>query len=121
MRHRRGSNKPGPLKDLDFIEMGMKIPFETSAEADNFFRIIKADAEFLASNGMIDYSLLVGIKGREMHAAIIDIMTPYTPKKKAEYYSVGLLRGKDKISCNPPQKYMKRFCNFVWHAIERCP
>jgi 1-phosphatidylinositol-4-phosphate 5-kinase len=48
------------LKDLDFLEDGMKIVF-SEEEYKKFKIIIEKDCEFLKNNNIIDYSLFVAI------------------------------------------------------------
>jgi 1-phosphatidylinositol-4-phosphate 5-kinase len=49
---------------------------------------------------------------------IIDILTKYTAKKKAERFACGSMRGAGReISCQPPDQYGRRFHDFISSAM----
>jgi len=57
------------LKDLDFLEE--KKPFKVGRDNKNeLIKIIRKDAEFFSNIGIIDYSLLVGVHDKSMHAPV---------------------------------------------------
>lgn len=50
---------------------------------------------------------------------IVDILTPYKAKKRMETVFTGTMIGRHDISCQPPKKYAKRFCQFMNnHVLE---
>jgi len=50
---------------------------------------------------------------------IVDILTPYKAKKRMETVFTGTMMGRHDISCQPPKKYAKRFCQFMNnHVLE---
>ena len=48
-----------------------------------------------------------------MYIALVDILTPYGLKKYAETFFLSTLRCGVNISCQPPQKYARRFMQFI--------
>lgn len=95
-----------------------------------------SDLMFLAEQGLIDYSLLVGVHmhedstgvptrtyeamnvvtvrddTRHCYLGIIDILTPYSSWKVLETYFTGKLLCRN-VSCQPPSFYANRFLDFV--------
>lgn len=61
------------LKDLDFLEGKHK--FKVGGDhKENLMKIIREDAKFFAKQGIIDYSLLIGIHERPKKQAISQIV-----------------------------------------------
>ncbi len=54
-------SKEGVLKDLNFIEMGIKMDFNKQDRV-SLLENIKKDTKWLDRRRLIDYSLLVGIE-----------------------------------------------------------
>ena len=108
----------------------------------DFLPCIRADARFLSDSGLLDYSLLVGVHVRDhatpgmyhdaspdtwhrpgtvvlddgrqqLYTCIVDILTPYSTKKKLETFFTGTLTCGRDVSCQPPRKYAERFVTFV--------
>ena len=52
------------LKDTDFISRGRALACADPAAHAALERTLRRDASFLRANGLIDYSLLVGLVGR---------------------------------------------------------
>lgn len=146
------------LKDLDWkaSEEPMRIGKD---ERDLILAALKADAQFLSSQRLIDYSLLMGVHtiqagpsvsgggmstvssstsslsssmttgagaayessnvvkitdgDRLAYIGIVDVLTPYKMKKRAETIFLGWLFGCRDISCQPPGHYARRFLDFV--------
>jgi len=100
---------------------------------------IEEDTKWLDVHKLLDYSLLVGISSspsestdEEMedisifkqdggglrvgnmvvYFGIIDILTKYDIKKRAEHYIIGALNDRNQISAIPPDKYRVRFVDF---------
>jgi hypothetical protein len=48
-----------------------------------------------------------------MYVCIVDVLTPYGLKKRAETLLTGTLMGGRDVSCQPPAKYARRFNDFV--------
>ena len=107
------------LLDWDWLELGLPLPL-TLAEREALGTRLSADVRFLASQKLLDYSLLVGVcepglfggwraaryrrrdRGTRMLVCrdrgflvvgLIDVLQPWTWAKVAEYYCRGALRG----------------------------
>jgi len=128
--------KKSPVyKDNDWLEEGRKLTFTTEEKTAAIRTRLARDTEFLARQHLIDYSLLVGIhennrgiiKDGRIEAmgvvysrstteiryfGIVDILTPYILKKRAETFFMGTLQCQPGISCQPPNKYQRRFMEF---------
>jgi len=126
-------------KDIDFVS---KEPvLRVNSEHLTIFRqAMRADCEFLARHGLMDYSLLVGVHDRDKGEAvlgevmnvvavrdvtrlaylgIIDVLTPYKMRKRAETFVLGtMFCGRD-VSCQHPNLYAKRFCKFMEEHVIR--
>eukprot|EP00038_Savillea_parva_P013300 m.7892 g.7892 ORF g.7892 m.7892 type:complete len:465 (+) comp2485_c0_seq1:264-1658(+) len=140
----RELKKKSPVyKDLDWIRSGHMWEFKGGkAKA---MQVLKSDVDFLAKHHLIDYSLLVGVSKRPhpsdplrhdppplpvrslvlrqvteeniIYFGIVDILTPYGPRKKLEkFYHHSLRRrnsGMKSASCTDPKSYAKRFYDFI--------
>jgi len=126
-------NKSSPVfKDLDWMarEEAMQVGIVTR---NRLMDTLRADVGFLTRNKLMDYSLLVGVhdvrpdentyeamnvvtvrdKTRICYIGVIDVLTPYVARKRAETFCMGqLMCGRD-ISCQAPQKYGSRMLKFV--------
>jgi hypothetical protein len=122
------------LKDWDWIHNNESALCMARSQRNALMKSIDLDVTFLADHGLIDYSFIVGIhdmseeqehpreamnvvtvrdSSRHCYVGIIDILTPYGVRKKAETFFCGqLLCGRD-ISCQPPDVYARRFNNFL--------
>ena len=147
--HREASEKEraksSPVyKDLDWIREGRKISFGTVDEVDAIRERLEKDTLYLSSQRLIDYSLLVGIHEIKdgtnnvqaqdeamdvisartskdiQYFGIVDILTPYVAKKRAETICTGTLICRPGISCQPPKYYQKRFMAFVDEEVLAC-
>jgi 1-phosphatidylinositol-4-phosphate 5-kinase len=140
-------------KDLDWIDAEGAMHIGAGAKK-LLIDSLTEDAKFLRSQGLIDYSLLMGIHDgppqirkseagtrqpngiteegphaalvyeghnvvtvtdgeRVAYVGIVDVLTPYGARKKAETFLLGwLFCGRD-ISCQPPVHYSKRFLAFL--------
>jgi len=126
------------MKDLDFLKFRGNIAL--GSELRNvLMKQIKEDANWLDIHKLLDYSLLVGLsvspsetseKAAEdismfrqdggglrvgnmvVYMGIIDILTKYNMKKRAEHYIIGALNDRNQISAIPPDKYRARFVAF---------
>jgi hypothetical protein len=131
----QGRNKGVALKDLDFQEMKKALLLEEETQ-QQLFRQINADAAFLQTEGLNDYSFLLGIansapttiascpatrqfyKGipaldqKEVYfCGIIDILTAYEGVKVIEHAAKSLYQ--TNFSCIPPFDYAKRFVEYL--------
>lgn len=121
------------FKDIDWVakEPGLVLG---SSDRHNLIESVTRDLAFLAKHGLMDYSLLVGVhdlaqdapsvyepmnvitvrdKTRHCYLGIIDVLTPYKTKKRAETFCIGtLVCGRD-ISCQHPKVYARRFFEFT--------
>lgn len=147
--HREASEKEraksSPVyKDLDWMREGRKISFDTVDEVNAIRMRLEKDTLYLSSQRLIDYSLLVGIheindgtnniqaqdEAMDVISArtskdiqyfgLVDILTPYVVKKRAETICTGTLICRPGISCQPPTKYQKRFMTFVDEEVLVC-
>lgn len=156
------------LKDLDWLDDEFdKDHFLSGTSRALLVDALREDANFLATKGLIDYSLLVGIHSRSgqsspggksrssksgdtsrssklslgtgslsmaprnskipekgkvvtveesdrcLYIGIVDILTSYQCRKRAETFCLGDLRCGRDISCQPPRKYADRFFCFM--------
>lgn len=148
--HREASEKEraksSPVyKDLDWMREGRKISFDSADEVNTIRERLEKDTLYLSSQRLIDYSLLVGIHEIKdgtsdnvqaqdeamdvisartskdiQYFGIVDILTPYVAKKRAETICTGTLICRPGISCQPPMKYQKRFMAFVDEEVLAC-
>lgn len=130
------------FKDLDWMERESPLQLATP-ECDMILEALTMDVDFLASQGLIDYSLLVGVHEhrdigwgsipyeamnvvtvrddtRYCYLGIVDVLTHHSKRKMMETYFTGRLLRRD-ISCQPPSFYARRFLNFVQNKVlEAC-
>lgn len=82
-------------KDLNFMADNRNFSFGAASECSRFIDIVRKDTEYLKSLGVLDYSLLVGVRESGFwEAGIIDFLTPYSLRKKAEHLFVGGVKGR---------------------------
>ena len=87
---------------------------------------IAADTQFLVNNGIMDYSLLVGIdpQGHGVVAGIIDYLQTFTLSKKVESVvkSSGILGGQGKTpTIVAPDLYRDRLLSAMRHFFLEIP
>jgi 1-phosphatidylinositol-4-phosphate 5-kinase len=121
------------FKDLDWVRTENALGM-TGSQRNALIESIDLDLRFLAEHGLMDYSLLVGVHDmsedqaspyeamnvitvrdstRHCYVGIIDVLTPYGMRKRAETCLCGkVFCGRD-ISCQHPDVYGRRFKNFV--------
>lgn len=129
------------LKDLDLLRLGRPLVFAEGEDSHaNIIEAVDADTAWLASHGLLDYSMMVGlgIRGDEeeplgrhivhaeplvvvrpgdpnlMYFGIIDILTRFTCRKKVEAFMCKALCLGD-VSCKRPDEYAARFRRFMRH------
>mmetsp|Transcript_28969 Transcript_28969/g.51791 ORF Transcript_28969/g.51791 Transcript_28969/m.51791 type:complete len:258 (-) Transcript_28969:47-820(-) len=118
-------------KDVDFLKsVGSLSLIEEDAEA--LLRRVERDSEMLLSEGLMDYSLLVGVceagsrfpsnysyrstkEGKVYLIALIDFLQEYNTSKRLEhFFKVKVRRAKhEEVSSVEPVLYRERFINFV--------
>jgi len=120
-------------KDLDFVKRVGKIKLGADRSRE-FMAQLRRDCEFLCKHDILDYSLLLGIstsslEGYSKHklatsdgvttyfTGIIDMLTQFNSKKRAEYFFKFFVY-KDEMSCVPPNLYAERFLNFIESVLE---
>jgi len=141
-RHGTKSEKDAhQYKDLDILDQ-QKMIMVGKQVAQDLKDQIGIDVKFLASNHIMDYSLLIGVKtitdsmllsekkksyctvamsedGKELYSfAIIDYLQKWTFKKKAAAQYKGVLHDKGTISSLNPEDYAKRFLSFISSLLQ---
>lgn len=144
-REVRGNNPSIAKKDINLLEDGFK--FQLSDENKGFLsKVLRKDCDFFKANKIIDYSMLLGIHSLDRYEieeyqpenmvnrssscqllsqdgktlyfiAIIDFLTDFNLKKKAEYVFGRMLFGPT-ISAIPTNDYAERFYSFITSNIE---
>lgn len=121
------------FKDIDWVAVEPELGLSVSNRR-TLIEAIKLDLGFLAKFGLMDYSLLVGVheihqdapsvyeamnvvtvrdQTRHCYVGIIDVLTPYRFKKRAETFVLGtIVCGRD-VSCQHPKVYADRFFRFM--------
>uniref|UniRef100_A0A7R9ZEJ8 PIPK domain-containing protein n=1 Tax=Pseudictyota dubia TaxID=2749911 RepID=A0A7R9ZEJ8_9STRA len=138
--------KKSPVyKDLDWMKEGRRLRFPTREQMQAVRNQLHKDTKFLSHNGLIDYSLLVGIheidksnlekyqkrealrvisvrSGDETisYFGLVDVLTPYGSKKRAETIFMGNIVCCRDISCQRPPVYQKRFMQFCDEELLAC-
>lgn len=127
------AKKAPTFKDIDWVakEAALRL---SEANRVHLMKAIELDLAFLAKNMLMDYSLLVGVHDipqgtpstyeamnvvtvrdskRHCYIGIIDVLTPYKMKKRAETFFLGtVVCGRD-VSCQHPRVYARRFHKFT--------
>jgi len=119
------------LKDVDYQQANEKIRISQDRR-EHLLAQIRRDSEFLASNNIIDYSLLLGIHEKE-NTLQMDTSTQQSPETKPEQ-SPGLLADDNKtmyfmgiIDILTPYDEMKRLEHRMkalrhdWRGVSCCP
>lgn len=137
------------LKDQDFLSLAQYDDIINISRKSKAFlrRQLRHDIEFLRDQGIMDYSLLLGIhrvekmnciccrcpkfqklndasapavhgKGDTMYfIGIIDVLQMYNAKKKIENAVKGIPYKRSEISCVNPIQYSKRFIDFLENNV----
>lgn len=132
-----------PRKDVDFNQSNLKINLGDLKAS--FIKQLEEDTQFLMSNSINDYSLLLGIHNKKGEVyprlteterifekdyggissadqsciyfiGIIDILTVYNFTKKLEHLVKSQLYG-NAVSCVPPEQYAERFLLYLKSII----
>lgn len=125
------------LKDLDWLKQERVLALD-EAEHTRVLTALAEDVRCLQSWNLMDYSLLVGIhkrdpqdavkkevtpvvlledKDRIAYVGIVDILTVYRLRKRAETFVSSHLRCGRNASCQPPKYYGSRFLLFVSERV----
>lgn len=129
----RKKDKPVWL-DLDWLRSERRLGIGASAKS-RLMGTLESDVRFLTKQGLIDYSLLVGVHDRKeeddgrrevnnvvyvedmshrlAYIGMVDVLTPYGWRKWGETFMKGTLMGGIDISCQPPDVYGERFLSFL--------
>ena len=131
--HRATSPRDAELglakKDLNFLQDKAKV---VVSPQDKAFLVnqLHSDSRFLASIGVLDYSLLLGTlknpgghqdrpnrflspdRQEVYYLGIIDTLTDFNARKKGEYLLKKVFQG-DGVSCVPPEQYQERFMRMM--------
>lgn len=134
---RKASNKELGKKQPVYKDLDWKANEESLGLGDvnivHIMETLRQDAQFLDKHMLMDYSLLVGVhvigesegdvrevmnvvtvkdETRHCYIGIIDVLTPYRVRKRAETFALGTaFCGRD-ISCQHPRVYARRFIEF---------
>ncbi|XP_052741792.1 putative 1-phosphatidylinositol 3-phosphate 5-kinase [Bicyclus anynana] len=81
---------------------------------------VERDTRFLADNAVMDYSLLLGIRGRTLVLGIIDYIRTFTWDKKLEHLVKKNL-GSGQPTVVSPEQYKRRFCTACRKYFLHCP
>lgn len=126
------------MKDLNWVESKQKLAVSTQQE-QAFMTQLQNDVRFLADINVMDYSLLVGlvVKGQQMAAesplspnrrdpylmhglqdceyyvGIIDVLTQYGTRKRAEHLFCSCCGLRNELSAINPTDYSERFVAFL--------
>lgn len=139
----RAKSRP-VFKDNDWVRSGQRICLPSTADRNEFLRLVKCDAELLARHQLMDYSLLIGVHYKDntteksaqqkyevkeannvitvetdeniLYVGIVDVLTRYDRFKRCETMLSGTLRCRN-CSCQPPSKYAKRFADFITASV----
>ncbi|KAH9261804.1 hypothetical protein BASA81_000460 [Batrachochytrium salamandrivorans] len=111
---------PGSVRlDWNFCQDNGGVPLALHPNAkDAFTRAVQYDALFLASVGVVDYSLLVGVHSTQVAVGIIDYLQVYTIQKMLE--STVKKFGQADPTVVSPNKYQARFVNAMEKYFASC-
>eukprot|EP01062_Namystynia_karyoxenos_P078834 TRINITY_DN8181_c0_g1_i1.p1 TRINITY_DN8181_c0_g1~~TRINITY_DN8181_c0_g1_i1.p1 ORF type:complete len:532 (+),score=158.81 TRINITY_DN8181_c0_g1_i1:78-1598(+) len=135
----RDRNRVPCQKDNEWRAAGLRLEV-SHGDAAALRAQLAADARWLESQNLIDYSLLVGIRvgqsgeaearpeepnvlpaersrGMTYHLGLIDWLTEYDGRKVLEHAVKGLVADKDKVSVQPARQYAARFLAFVDEGV----
>ena len=91
---RKSGEGESVLKDLDILEEGKKLKFKGDGK-EGFLKQLGVDAAFLASMGIMDYSLLLGLHNgcdddfRRRRSSAVDEVTPTTVNERKRLDNTG--------------------------------
>ena len=127
---------PSVWLDGDFLNLKRNIRLANRSEATRLASQLCADADFLASHSIVDYSALVGVFDadtpltlcqtsweaacgtRRYQLGIIDVLQHYNMKKSFEHCYKTKCKGERNVSIVPPAEYNSRFKAFVMEGVE---
>jgi len=115
------------LLDENLLELMFTAPLTVSTEAKmRLSWAIYNDARFLASQYLLDYSLLVGVdrSNGALVVGIIDFLTSWNVAKRAEFAvkNSGILGQRGKVpTIVPPNTYAERFRDAMWQYFVLVP
>jgi 1-phosphatidylinositol-4-phosphate 5-kinase len=120
-------------KDIDFLQTQQFLEVD-SAAYEAFYTGVAGDVEFLRRNGVMDYSLLLGLTADEgllrpyekytmrtrsglvCCLGVIDILQSYNYLKRLQTFSL-VIRKKKQPSCVEPTLYSIRYLEFLRKII----
>jgi hypothetical protein len=120
-------------KDLDFLQTQKQLQLEP-ADYLALMSVLSCDIELLSRQGVMDYSLLLGMTDDEallkpyakysvkatngLHCCfgVIDFLQSYNYRKRLETFGL-VIRKKDQPSCVKPTLYSERFLRFMAEVI----
>ncbi|OMJ79731.1 hypothetical protein SteCoe_20211 [Stentor coeruleus] len=120
----KGNKSLTPFKDLDFIRHGFKVTLN-STQYSSTIQAINRDADFLMTQGLIDYSMLLliedSVDGKDpvVKFGIIDFLIRYGIFKRLERLFTILLNPTkySGASVARPSIYAKRFKDFMTRSV----
>ncbi|XP_061714664.1 putative 1-phosphatidylinositol 3-phosphate 5-kinase [Cydia pomonella] len=121
-RHRLAAPAPlAVLLDENLLQLRWQQQlFVASHTGRVLFSCIDRDTEFLASNSVMDYSLLLGIDGQKLVLGIIDYIRTFTWDKKLEHLVKKNL-GSGQPTVVSPDEYKSRFRTAARKYFLRAP
>ncbi|KAF0686517.1 Aste57867_21704 [Aphanomyces stellatus] len=128
------------MMDIDFLKLRQAIQVGETEEADLQSQLVE-DIMFLATRGIMDYSILLGVKfvhhtvpssttgtlsktrERIYYVGIIDMLQQYTWRWTLQRWFLGVFCCKDmgNVSAVPPNEYGKRLKEFVLSRLFYTP
>jgi len=84
-------NKKSALKDLDFLQKHQYLKLHRMEEKEDLSCILSRDAEFLAANNIMDYSVLLGEFEGKMEEAPVEERGVYVSFDGTKCFIVGII------------------------------
>ncbi|KAH8111649.1 hypothetical protein DFH11DRAFT_1792176, partial [Phellopilus nigrolimitatus] len=119
-----GSSEKKTLFDRDWIEDQQKALILVQPHSKLVLQeAIKADADFLCKNNIMDYSLLLGVDEaqRQIACGLVDTIGSYTFAKTLEYKAKQNLKSGKEVTVIPPGEYHDRFVTAMNNYFIACP
>ncbi|XP_068618733.1 putative 1-phosphatidylinositol 3-phosphate 5-kinase [Battus philenor] len=120
-------NAPNPtnstpvLVDLNLLHLRWETQlYVPSLACGALWASLERDTQFLAANGVMDYSLLLGVHHNTLVLGVIDYIRTFTWDKKLEHLVKKNL-GSGQPTVLSPEQYKRRFCAACRKYFLQCP